>query len=170
MRYTFLEFSRFLFQIMSMFKEVDLSTISLNSAPVPINVTISPVSCSISSINFLPSGDNFEYSLIPSAWKNYISLVKANWVALFNRIDLRARSISNGQPSFVCLSRFRTSPPTLSKLHRRRSHFSEDLPTRVTYDLKTRRTSSILFGPTPTSEHTFWCYIFRSYKWIFAVV
>ena len=50
---------------MSMFKDKDLSTISLNSAPVPINVTISPVSCSISSIKFLASGDNFEYSLIP---------------------------------------------------------------------------------------------------------
>ena len=60
---------------MSMFKDEDLSTISLNSAPVPINVTISPVSCSMSSINFLASGDNLRVFSYPfTVWKSYIKL------------------------------------------------------------------------------------------------
>src|SRR5919109_1514326 len=132
----------------------DLSTTSLSSAPVPINITLSPVSCSIFSINFLASAGNFEYSLTPAqAGKMTSSLVRANCVALFNCMDLMARFISNGA-ALLCLPvtlpysihpRFLASASSIS-------FFRGPCPTLVTYDLKTSRTSSTLFGPTPTSE------------------
>src|ERR1041385_2135726 len=131
------------------------SIIWLISAPVPISTTLTPSLASIFSINSLGLDVNLEYSVRPAHSGNTTSsLVTANCVALFTLIDFLANSKLKGdallcrpvtlpystQPNFAASSgliSFSKGPP----------------PTRVTYALNTKITSSTFLGPIPTSEH-----------------